>query len=384
MTTITAAEARAWLVHSAAFDETFPAGGDGVRRLLRRLGVIQIDPIDRVGTNPDLVAFSRVDGLQRGDVYRHLSGVAFEHFAKERCLIDVAFFPYYRDQALETGWWRHSERLERIPGSALEEVLSEIRERGPLPAEALSERGRTGALDWSGWKGTSKVSVLAAEVLWTTCRLVVAARDTRGRRLYDLPERALGAAASAPRTGPYAETSPATTLLLERVRAAGLLSRASGPMWSMLKDSRKDGTVDHLLANGRLQEVQVEGSTRRYLALPAIEGFKPSSQPDVLRVLAPLDPLLWDRDLVRTAFSFDYVWEIYKPASERQWGYYVCPLLLRDRLIGRLEGRRDRETLRILRIWGDPPPDLLRATLSRLSEQNGCKNFIVDASRENP
>ena len=69
--------------------------------------------------------------------------------------------------------------------------------------------------------------------------------------------------------------------------------------------------------------------------------------------LAPLDPLVWDRDLLRSLFDFDYVWEVYVPAAERRWGYYVLPLLWGDHFVGRIEPRIDRAsgTIRILGLW---------------------------------
>ena len=69
--------------------------------------------------------------------------------------------------------------------------------------------------------------------------------------------------------------------------------------------------------------------------------------------LAPLDPLVWDRDLLRSLFDFDYVWEVYVPQAKRRWGYYVLPLLWGDRLAGRIEPRIDRQAkaVRILGLW---------------------------------
>ena len=72
------------------------------------------------------------------------------------------------------------------------------------------------------------------------------------------------------------------------------------------------------------------------------------------RLLAPLDPLLWDRELLRQLFDFDYVWEVYTPKKSRKHGYYVLPMLLGDRLVGRLEPRIDRKA-GVLRV---PAPRL--------------------------
>jgi uncharacterized protein YcaQ len=73
-------------------------------------------------------------------------------------------------------------------------------------------------------------------------------------------------------------------------------------------------------------------------------------------ILAPLDPLVWDRDLLRSLFDFDYVWEVYVPEAKRRWGYYVLPLLFGDRFVGRIEPRIDRasRTVRIIGLWFEP------------------------------
>jgi uncharacterized protein YcaQ len=72
--------------------------------------------------------------------------------------------------------------------------------------------------------------------------------------------------------------------------------------------------------------------------------------------LAPLDPIVWDRRLLRSLWSFDYLWEVYVPEAKRRWGYYVLPMLFGDRFVGRIEPRLDRttKTLNILAIWFEP------------------------------
>ncbi len=326
-----------------------------MRALLTTLGCIQLDPIDRIGTNAELVAAARVDGLTAGDVHTHLAGVTFEHFAKERCILDARFFPHYRGRAVETPWWRNTERMLKLSRELLDDVLAELAERGPMPAQTMTNRGKTEAMDWDGWKGTSSLTSLAMEVLWTRCDVVCSGRDARGRRIYDVPARALPGHASLAPVGDFGEE-----LLLARVACAGLLSRAGGPQWSMLKATRTDGTIARLVESGRLVEVTV--ARRPYLSLPEIRTARCIGP----RVLGPLDPLLWDRTLVRDAFGFDYIWEIYKPAHVRRWGYYVCPVIDGDALVGRIEGHRADTRLVIDSVWGEAPI----VALKRLAAQN--------------
>ena len=83
------------------------------------------------------------------------------------------------------------------------------------------------------------------------------------------------------------------------------------------------------------------------------EGGGELPSPPAVTFLAPLDPFVWDRDLLRALFGFDYVWEVYVPETKRRWGYYVLPILFGDRLVGRIEPRIDRtaRTVRILGAW---------------------------------
>ncbi|HEX8025338.1 MAG TPA: crosslink repair DNA glycosylase YcaQ family protein, partial [Candidatus Limnocylindrales bacterium] len=92
-------------------------------------------------------------------------------------------------------------------------------------------------------------------------------------------------------------------------------------------------------------------------------GTPPGGAPPGVAFLAPLDPLVWDRDLLRKLFDFDYLWEVYVPEPKRKWGYYVLPLLFGDRFVGRIEPRIDRKakTLDVVGLWWEPGFDPLAA-----------------------
>jgi uncharacterized protein YcaQ len=348
--------------------------GDPAQRctgLVAHLRHVQIDPIDRIGTNHDLVAMARVDGLSRGDVHR---AHGFEHFAKERCLLPASAWPHYRDQAHRTPTWRHTKRMRELDPGLLDAVEAEVRDRGPVTPASLGDHGRVVPTDWSGWKGTGKAGTLALSALATRCRLVVTGRS-KGQRVYDTPERALPEVATRAASGPFAPWA-----LRERVAAAGLLARATGPWWSMLKEARADGTVDALVEEGTLVEVQIAGSTRTWLTSPDALARPVPPDDERLRILGPLDPVLWNRSLLQIAFSFEYVWEVYKPAERRRWGYYVTPLLFRGRLVGRAElsvqaGATGTELV-VDRVWREDGAldfrDAFVAAVTRHAEQLGC------------
>lgn len=368
--TLPADEARARLVsHLGLATPAFPRGAAGVRAMLRRLRHVQLDPLDVIGTNADLVALARVDGLARGDVYRHLyPGHAFEHWAKERCLLPASAFPRYRAQPRETPWWRTATRLERLPEGVLEAVLAEVEARGPVTAADLSDHGAVKPLDWSGWKGTGRATSMALEVLWTRCEVVVCGRSPGGK-LYDVPHRALPEVGRAT-VDDASEQGFARWALVERVEAAGLLSRAGGAHWSVLSPARTTELPDALVREGVLEEVALPGSPRRYLVPAGFRARQITAPDSRMRILGPLDPLLWDRALVKLAFGFEYVWEVYKPAEQRRWGWYVCPLLHQGQLVGRLEARIRDDVLHVEKLWRERGVKLDDAALDEALERH--------------
>jgi uncharacterized protein YcaQ len=377
-TTLTRAEARRMLVHHTGLARTLGRGGRAIPKVLERLRCIQLDPLDPMGTNSDLVVMARVDEVGRGDLWKQLfPRRAFEHFAKERCILPAEAFPWYRRRghAAQAPWWRHSEREARVPKKIVDRVAAEVRERGPLTARELSDHGAVDPIDWSGWKGTGKATSMALEILWTRCDVVVCGRTAGGEKLYDVPERALGPAASLPpRDGDDFER----WALRERVRASGLLSRSGGSQWSMLSAVRTSPLPEAMVSEGELQEVAIEGSSRRYLTLPSFLQQSARGFDGRVRILGPLDPLMWDRDLVRSAFDFDYIWEVYKPEPLRKWGWYVCPLLHQDRLIGRVDARIEDNVLKVRRLWleaGEIDPGLIRESLERHAAACGCRGI---------
>lgn len=368
--TLTRAAARRMLVAHLGLARTLGKGKRGVRAVLEKLRCIQLDPLDAIGTNADLVVMARVDGVCRGDVWRYLfPHHAFEHFAKERCILPARAFAYYRGERdeVQTPWWGHGERERRVPPKLVRAVLDEIRERGPMIAKDLTDHGKVEPLDWSGWMGTAKATSMALEILWTRCEIVVTGRTESGAKIYDVPERSLGIGKA---DEPFAQWA-----VRERAHAAGLLTRSGGSMWSTLSAIRTSPIIDEMIASGALVEVTIEDSSRRYLAVPEFLAPRRVRYDDRVRILGPLDPLLWDRVLVRDVFDFDYVWEVYKPAAQRKWGWYVCPLLYRDRLVGRIDAGIDGDALVVRKLWieGEVPRDAIDAALARHAEGCGVK-----------
>lgn len=333
---ITKSQARDFLVGQHGLRAPSGTGRSGVRSVLSSLRCIQLDPLSTIGTNADLVALARVDDIGVGDVYDALMpGHAFEHFFKERCILPASAFPYYRGRSVETPWWRLRERHKGLPRGVLEAVYAAVRDEGPLTSRELPDFGRVEPIDWHGWKSTSRAGTMALEILWTRCRIVVSGR--RGRqKLFDLPERALGELGELGDGGSFQRWS-----VRERCEAAGLMAMGHAQLWSALKKRKTRDVV----------EVEIEGSRRKYLAPRGLLDREFGEDDGRMRILGPLDPLIWDRKLVEHIWGFEYRWEVYTKPEKRRWGWYVCPLLHEGRLVGRLQAHVDSGELVVDRVW---------------------------------
>jgi uncharacterized protein YcaQ len=134
----------------------------------------------------------------------------------------------------------------------------------------------------------------------------------------------------------------------------------------------------------------VEGVSHPFYAraedLPCLDRALRRSPPARASVLAPLDNLLWDRKLIKELFGFDYLWEVYKPAAERRYGYYVLPVLYGDRFVARFEPGRDKDGALVVKNWwwepGVTQSEKLRSGLAdcfrRFTEYLGADSIKVD------
>jgi uncharacterized protein YcaQ len=294
----------------------------------------------------------------------------YETYNKGLSLVPTADLPWYR-----VAWDRSRRQHEAAAfvehADLVDELLTRIRDTGPMSSIDIEPRA---LIDWS-WRPTNQVRAIL-EGLAESGILGLARRDGN-RRVYDLIER-LFPAELLDRFVPIRERF--RHKLLSRHRAHGLLGDGGNPeIWlgSMpwvtigMEDDLPTKTAARrvlqreLVEDGTLRPVAVEGvNGLRYV--PAAElgrlaqaeaevgaGRSPGAAPPGVAFLAALDPLAWDRDLLRSLYDFDYLWEVYVPEAKRRWGYYVLPILYGDRLVGRVEPRIERREgrLRVARLW---------------------------------
>jgi len=372
--------ARRFLVirHFLAPPRALPAVEESVLAVVDRLGSLQFDPLEVAGRNHDLILQARVAGYRRPwtDHLLYDRRLLFEAYNKGLSILPIRELPWHRltwDRARRA----HEAEVFQEHGDHVAELLERIRRDGPISTADLD---RSEAIDWY-WGPTLK-SRAVLEALAEAGILGIARREGN-RRHYDLAERLFPAGLLAERAP---EREQLLHRLLSRYRAHGLLG-ATGQAEIVLGLGRGEMLADgsprprramllaELVDRGELVPVAVEGvrGIRHVVTdeLPLLaqaereiaEGHPPGSERPAVTFLAPLDPLAWDRDLLRSLFGFDYLWEVYVPAAKRRWGYYVLPLLFGDRFVGRIEPRFERATraVRVRGLWWEAGFDPLSA-----------------------
>jgi len=330
-----------------------------LRRTVTRLGLHQIDSVNVLARAHYLPAFSRLGPYDRTLLDCAAWGAKrerrlFEYWAHEASLLPLTFHPLFRwrmdeaDRGLR-GWTRLKEFAhERRPEA--EAVLARIRADGPMAASDFEHgRSRSG---WWEWGDTKQ----ALEFLFWAGHITTATRRGSFERVYDLTERAIPKLIlnlSTP--GP----ADARRQLVEiAARAHGVGTAADLRDYFRLKPEEARAAIEALVEEGTLLPVQVE-SWRQPAFLHA-EARRPRKIAGQC-LLAPFDPLIWERARTERLFGFHYRIEIYTPQPKRKHGYYVLPFLMDDRLVARVDLKSDRQAGRLLahKIGYEPgvPPE---------------------------
>ena len=303
-----------------------------VDEAIRRLSCVQLDSISTVERSHRIALTSRVGAYRPGTVPRLLAkGRVFEYWAHEACLLPAEDWPLHAAQ-MRQGGRRWYGDVGETHAHLAEEILEEIRARGPLGSRHFEGSSEGGMWNW-------KPAKAMLDRLWNHGELVVAGRQGF-QRLYDLPERVLPRAVlDAPLPG---EAERLRSLALKAVRARGALTEAGVVEHWRLKGgvARVRPIVDALVADGALERVSVEDGGAPVL-VPAGADLEPTA-PSTAVLLSPFDNLLWDRPFARRVLGFDHLIEVFKKAPERRYGYYVLPLLWRDRIVGRADLKSER------------------------------------------
>ena len=308
-----------------------------LRRVLDRIGLIQIDSVNVLVRSQELPLFARLGPHPRDLISKATAaGELFEYWVHEASHVPVEQHPLYRWAMADGRRWKAFDRMRREHPEYLTEVVRRVRDEGPLVAGDLKERsGPKGA--WWDWD----LGKLALETLFVSGELTATRRPNDFARVYDLPERVIPADVLDLPTPSADEAKKELLVLAARYHGVG----TAADLADYHRISHTRPLFAELVEEGRLVPAGVEGWTQPAYLHP--DAARPR-RIDARALLSPFDPVVWFRDRALRLFDFDYRIEIYVPAPKRQYGYYVLPFLLGDRLVARVDLKADRKRGKLL------------------------------------
>ena len=329
------------------------SGQRGIKTVFETLRTIQYDPLNPCGRNTDLVLQSRMRNIHPDAyidwLYAKRKGV--EYYDKELCILptqDLAYCAAVHEEndgsAIGTFLKKHKQELARL--------LRRIRTNGPISSLDLMDSRKDDI-----WWGPMHWGKNAVDSLWRAGKLVIAYRKN-GRKYYDVPRNVYGKSLRMKKQLP--ETVFLKSIERRLLAASMLPASGAGTGWLGLKNGLLLGQgITKLVKKGILQEVRVENCPKPFvirmkdkrLLLETNQGLR---IPATMAFIAPLDNMLWDRDMIEQLFGFKYRWEVYTPKHKRAHGYYVLPILCGDAFVGRIEPVLKDDALIIKGFWKEP------------------------------
>lgn len=344
--------------------ETERATARQLHRVQQKLGLFQIDSVNVLTRAHYLPAFSRLGIYDRAELEKAAWGAKrhrrmFEYWAHEASLLPLDLHPLLR--------WR-MERAERgeIGYQALRRFATERRSEAQLVLDRIACEGPLAAADFdkgsskSGWWEWSETKH-ALEWLFWSGQITTATRRGSFARIYDLPERVFPKQVLEL---PTPDAAAAQRELIARSAAAlGVATAADLRDYYRLKPDEADHAIAAQIEAGLLVPACVEGWTQK--AWMHRDARAPR-QVGGAALLAPFDPLIWERARAERLFDFRYRIEIYVPQHKRTHGYYVLPFLMDEALVARVDLKADRSAGVLLAQRVTLEPNAPAQTMPRL------------------
>jgi uncharacterized protein len=317
---LTLADMRRYAVARSLFPPTT------LKRALHEMGFVQADPIRAPARAQDLILRHRVKGYRAGDLERHYAKLG----------VHEDFFVNYGFVTQELQGWMHPRGTPRSPrtpwfgirNKKAQALWEFVRERGIVHPQEVDEHFSHGTVT-NYWGGKSNATTHLLDQLHYQGVLRVVKREG-GIRLYGIHEhecKPIDRAEREARLDALADAAvnvyapmPESSLsfLLRRLRYAA-------PQWQKYTPK----TLERALR--RLAHAKIEGADWYW---PEGEDPRRVKVAPAVRLLAPFDPVVWDRRRFEMLWNWTYRFEAYTPAVKRVRGYYALPLLWGDRVIG--------------------------------------------------
>ncbi len=351
-----------------------------LNRTLERTGVLQVDSVNVLQRAHFMPLYSRMGGydvdlLARASARKPRRLV--EYWAHVQALMPVELWPVMQHRMASYRTQKHKWWGTEVSEDLVTNLIAEIRDRGASTARDLDDGLPRDKKHWGwNWSATKR----ALDYLYMVGDVAIAGRNSQFEVRYDLPERVLPADVLAAPTPTLDEAN--LELVRRAARSHGVATvRCLADYYRTLQEPAKRA-VDQLVEEGELQPVRIEGWNRpAYLHRDA----RRPRRVDARALLSPFDPVCWLRERTEKLFDFHYRIEIYTPAAQRQYGYYVLPFLLGEEIVGRVDLKADRQSGRLVvkAAYAEPHAPVetaeeLSAELVRLAGWLGMDELTVE------
>lgn len=351
-----------------------PGLARGLRQVMDRLQLLQLDSIPIIARTQYLPAFSRV-GYYNPKLHDSLAYERdewFEAWAHEASLLPVRHEPLLRwvkTRAQQGIVWRSLWRVATDEPAYVQSVLREVRDRGPLRAADLTDPRPN--MNGSGW-GRGSMGSLALDWLFRTGQLGVR-RIGNFEKAFDLIERILPMQVLNQATP--SEADAISQLLVLSAQAHGIGTANDLIDYFRLPVQNARPLIEPLVEDGRLEVCHVQGWSKPAYRVPGALRLRPVQ---ARALISPFDPVVWYRDRAQRLFDFEYRLEIYTPEKKRRWGYYVLPFLLGDSMVARVDLKNDRaaSVLRVLAAHLEPGHDAAHVATALAAELDLLARFV--------
>jgi len=385
MIKITKKNARQFLINYHGIHKTMK-NSDDILAFIKKVGCIQFDPVNVAGRNHDLVLQARVKGYRPEQIYKLLyeDRQLIDGLDKNMSIYPVEDWHYLKRLRDSVSNWRKIKKGEYA--DAVEQVREIVKEKGPVSSKDLKMDKK---IDWFWSRANLGKAVL--ETLYFHGELIVVKKE-KNLRYFDyaskyIPEHIYTADDPNSSIADYHDWH-----LKRRINSVGLLwNKRSDAFLGIIdfKTPERNRAYKRLLEKNEIVKVEIEGiSIPFYCSAENVVQLKsPGNLRSQASFIAPLDNLMWDRNLISALFDFDYTWEIYKPAEKRQYGNYVLPVIYRDQFVARFESKRQaRENRLAVKNWwwepgvrkSDKMKSEIQESLEAFTEFLGMKELVVE------
>lgn len=342
---VRSAQARRLWLHAQRLDSTEPfgSGPKATPAAVAHLGYLQIDPIYVIERSHHHILHTRIPSYRREHLHRaqSLDKTVFEFWTHALSYLPTQSLRFYV-RPMRRSWRRRVVWSDKVSTSDLRRVLARIRRDGPITIrhidnDALVEK------DYA-W-GSRKPAKRALEVAFYK-GLVTVSQRAGMLKTYELLTRHFGWD-RLPRAATEAET---LKYLLDRaLQSQGIVSVDSICYQDSPRKLAMKRLLDSRVRRKELMPMHVEGAGE------SLYWIRPDALDDIadptaeqVHILSPFDPLIIQRKRLRLFFDYDYRFEAYVPRDKREFGYFVCPVLIGDRIVAALDLKTDRQRQKLL------------------------------------